>query len=150
MNKVLYIDMDGVMADFETAVRSMEKNMIWDDVNVNRVCKNNPHIFEFLPEISDAISSIYVLKDKFDIYFLSTPMCNIPESYMGKRRWLMNKFGKWSDKRLILTHRKDLCIGDYLIDDRPTKNGAGKFKGEFIHFGSDSFQDWQAILKYLL
>ena len=52
-------------------------------------------------------------------------------------------------KRLILTHRKDLLIGDYLIDDR-LKNGAGEFKGELIHFGTIKFPDWKTVLEYLL
>jgi hypothetical protein len=40
-------------------------------------------------------------------------------------------------------------MGDYLIDDR-TKNGAGEFKGELIHFGTDKFPDWDSVLEYLL
>jgi 5'-nucleotidase len=31
-------------------------------------------------------------------------------------------------------------MGDYLIDDR-LKNGAGEFKGELIHFGTDKFPE---------
>ena len=36
-------------------------------------------------------------------------------------------------KRIFLTHRKDLLMGDILIDDR-TANGAGEFKGKLILF----------------
>jgi hypothetical protein len=49
-----------------------------------------------------------------------------------------------------------MLIGDYLIDDR-LKNGAGKFKGELIHFGYDyvndkinPYPDWDSVLKKLL
>ena len=58
-------------------------------------------------------------------------------------------FGNKARKRLILTHRKDLNIGDFLVDDR-TKNGAGEFKGELIQFGIDKFPDWAAVKKYLM
>ena len=51
-------------------------------------------------------------------------------------------------KRVIYTHHKNLCIGDYLIDDR-TKNGAGEFKGELIQFGTEKFPDWNSVLKYI-
>ncbi len=51
--------------------------------------------------------------------------------------------GNKARKKLILTHRKDLNIGDFLVDDR-TKNGAGEFMGEFIQFGTDKFPDWAA------
>ena len=51
-------------------------------------------------------------------------------------------------KRLIISHHKDLCQGDYLIDDRG-KNGTSEFAGEWIHFGSEQFPDWESVLKYL-
>ena len=57
---------------------------------------------------------------------------------------------------MFVTHRKDLLIGDYLIDDR-TANGAGEFKGELLHFGwnyekkvLNKYPDWDSILKILL
>ena len=50
-------------------------------------------------------------------------------------------------KRLILCHQKQLLMGDYLIDDRRF-NGASEFKGEWIHFGSESFPNWESVLKY--
>jgi 5'(3')-deoxyribonucleotidase len=49
-------------------------------------------------------------------------------------------------KRLILSHHKQLNDGHYLIDDRPHKNGAGNFKGELIHFGSERYPNWKAVL----
>ena len=52
-------------------------------------------------------------------------------------------------KRVIITHRKDLVMGDYLIDDSGN-NGASEFKGEWIRFGSERFPDWNAVLEYLL
>ena len=39
-------------------------------------------------------------------------------------------------------------IGDYLIDDRKF-NGASDFKGDWIHFGSEKFPNWQSVLSYL-
>jgi 5'-nucleotidase len=51
-------------------------------------------------------------------------------------------------KRLMLTHHKDLNKGDFLVDDRPN-NGADKFDGEWIQFGSRKFRSWRAVLKYL-
>ena len=57
--------------------------------------------------------------------------------------------GKSAYKRLILSHNKHLNIGDYLIDDR-TANGAGQFRGEHIHFGSDRFPSWGSVIEYLM
>jgi len=52
-------------------------------------------------------------------------------------------------KKMVITHRKDLCQGDYLIDDRG-KNGTSEFSGEWIEFGSQRFPDWPSVLNYLL
>ena len=49
-----------------------------------------------------------------------------------------------------MTHHKHFNIGDYLIDDRDAHNGSDKFTGEFIHFGSEKFPDWDSVVKYLL
>lgn len=51
-------------------------------------------------------------------------------------------------KRMVITHRKDLCQGDYLIDDCG-KNGTSEFAGEWIEFGSEKFPDWNSVLVYL-
>jgi hypothetical protein len=57
---------------------------------------------------------------------------------------------------MFITHRKDLLMGDYLIDDR-TKNGAGEFRGELLQFGTNwetntlnPYPTWESILEYLL
>ena len=52
-------------------------------------------------------------------------------------------------KRMVITHRKDLCKGDYLIDDSG-KNGTSEFAGEWIKFGSEAFPNWESVLHYLL
>lgn len=159
--KILYIDMDGVIADFEAGMQEIaphielgEHSPIPYEVRsgqVDEAVLNTPGFFERLPVIEGALRGIYELRDsgKYDIYFLSTPMCNVAHSYSGKRTWLQDKFGSWTEKRLILTHRKDLAIGDFLIDDR-IKNGAGEFKGELLLFGGEKFPNWKAIIKYLL
>jgi 5'-nucleotidase len=51
-------------------------------------------------------------------------------------------------KKLILSHHKNLLIGDYLIDDRRF-NGASEFRGKWIHFGSKAFPNWSSVLNYL-
>ncbi len=147
--KILYVDLDGVVADFEHAVKLIEPGMVWEEDNVDRICKANVRIFRDLPEIPDSIEVIKELKEYYEIYFLSTPMKDIPESYMDKRIWLRNIFGEWVDRRLVLTHRKDLCIGDYLIDDR-LKNGSENFKGFHIHIFQSPFETWEKVKDYLI
>jgi 5'-nucleotidase len=155
--KILYIDMDGVVADFWKAIQlnnpKIDNKKYFptyadQEKEVDAICERNPHIFKYLSPMKDAIELTKPLFKKFDVYFLSTPMYNIPESYTDKRLWLEKYYGSLANKRLILTNRKDLAIGDFLVDDR-LKYGSEKFQGDFIHFGTKKFPDWKAVVKYL-
>jgi len=152
--KILYIDMDGVVADFHKGVLDLcpdvdTKNFERDFDRVNRICENNPDIFHNLEPMEGAIDAVNKLFDVFDVYFLSTPMWNVPPSFTGKRIWLEDHFGQKCEKRLILTHRKDLSIGDFLVDDS-TRNGAGEFKGMHIHIHTDAFPSWDHVIEFLM
>lgn len=68
---------------------------------------------------------------------------------MGVHRYFGNGNDSLFYKRLIISHHKDLNMGDYLIGDR-TKNGAGEFRGELIQFGSEKFPDWATVTEYLM
>ena len=65
-----------------------------------------------------------------------------------KRLWIEKYFGKKARHKLILTARKDLNKGDFLIDDS-SRRGQPEFNGEWIHFGSDRFPNWETVLNYL-
>jgi 5'(3')-deoxyribonucleotidase len=151
----LYIDMDGVVADFDHEIKKVHPNVFeledGDERSriIDEVVEADVRLFLRLQPMPGALDAIEQLKDHYEIYFLSTPMWNIPESLMDKRLWLEKTFGDFAKKRLILTHRKDLNIGEYLIDDR-LKNGAEKFCGTHIHFGTPKFPNWQSVLDLLI
>ena len=93
--------------------------------------------------------------DKYDMYIVTMNPWGNPMSSMDKRFWIEDHFGSMFHKKMFVTHRKDLLIGHYLIDDR-TKNG-GDFMGEHLHFGWNwedkkwnKFHSWDTILDYLL
>ena len=75
-----------------------------------------------------AIDAMNRLKDKYDIYILSTAPWDNPSAWSDKLEWVKRYLGEVCYKRLILSHHKNLNAGDYLIDDRK-KNGAADFKG---------------------
>ena len=160
MKKIVYVDMDGVVADFGLAIKTLSLEKINEDISsieddilrgelIDRFCEEHNYIFSIVPPIEGAIEAVTKLQKKYDVYFLSTPMWGVPQSFTDKRLWIDKYFGISSEKRLILTHRKDLNIGEYLIDDR-LKNGAGEFKGEHIHFGTEKYPNWDSVLNYLL
>ena len=110
-----------------------------------------PGLFKNLQPLKDAISSVNKLlsSNKYEVYFLSTAPWNNTSAWTDKRIWLEEQFGDKINRKLILTHRKDLVKGDILIDDRPN-NGAKDFEGEWIHFGSKDFPNWDSVIKYLM
>lgn len=148
MRKILFIDLDGVVADF---VSAMNTHPLIEDIRYTQDPDTIPGIFRHLKPINAAIKSVKKLlkSPKYDVYFLSTAPWNNPSAWTDKRIWLEEQFGDKISRKLILTHRKDLVKGDILIDDRPN-NGAKDFEGKWIHFGSEDFPDWSSVLKYLV
>lgn len=88
------------------------------------------------------------LSGVFDTYILSTAPWNNPSAWLDKLLWVQRHLGNYAYKRLMLSHHKNLHLGDFLVDDR-AKNGAEQFRGERIHFGSENFPDWSTVVNYL-
>lgn len=134
--------MDGVVADFDKKWEAMFGYFKDPDLIT-------PHGFYIDLELIDgAYDAIERLAQHFDVYFLSTPEWRNPSSWTDKRLWIEQHFGDLGRKRLILSSNKSLLRGHYLIDDR-TVNGVAEFDGEHIHFGTEVFPDWEAVLAYL-
>lgn len=146
--KKIYIDLDGVVADFDKGKKDHPMGNI--SPYIGRPDKL-PGIYENLKPISGAIDAVNKIfcSNLFDVYFLSTAPWDNPNAWTHKRLWVAKHFDeKLIRKKLILCHHKNLLIGDYLIDDRRF-NGASEFTGEWIHFGSKDFPNWKSVLKYL-
>ena len=107
-----------------------------------------PGIFSLMDPMPNAIESYNYLAGHFDTYILSTAPWHNPSAWSDKLLWVQKYLGESAYKRLILSHHKNLNDGHYLIDDR-TKNGADRFSGQHIHFGTEEFSDWTTVLKYL-
>jgi len=146
MKKILYIDMDNVLVDFESAVARLdEKTRKKYEGKLDEI----PGIFSKMEPMEGAVESFILLSNHFDTYILSTSPWENPSAWSDKLIWVKKYLGSYAYKRLILTHHKNLNSGDYLIDDR-TKNGVDEFTGEHIHFDSERFPDWDSVLNYLL
>ena len=144
--KTVYVDMDNVLVDFESGINALSDSV--KDEYAGRL-DEVPHIFSMMKPYEGALDAIERLKEKYDIYILSTAPWNNPTAWSDKLEWVQRYFGKTFHKRLILSHHKNLNKGYYLIDDR-TKNGASGFEGELILFGSERFPDWAKVVEYLL
>jgi len=107
-----------------------------------------PGLFGLMKPMPDAIFAMHELQKYYDLFILSTAPWKNPSAWSDKVKWVTNYLDDVFHKRMVITHRKDLCQGDYLIDDRG-KNGTCDFSGEWIEFGSEKFPDWKSVLVYL-
>jgi 5'(3')-deoxyribonucleotidase len=149
MNKqIIYFDMDGVLADLGAAIAVHPDKDLPEYENDK---DHLPNVFKDPPPIQGAVEAVNKLysSDKYELFVASTSPWHNPNALTHKRLWLEKYFGDIFYKKAIFTHRKDLLIGDFLIDDR-TKNGAAEFKGKHIHFGvKGECKDWNEVLEYL-
>ena len=144
--KILYVDMDNVLVDFPSAFEKVDPELLEkfkDDED------EIPGIFALMEPMKGAIESYKELAEHFETYILSTSPWENDTALADKLNWVKKYLGEVAYKRVIFSHNKHLNVGDYLIDDR-TANGAGEFKGEHIHFGTEEFSDWGKVKDYLL
>ena len=144
--KILYFDMDNVLVNFQSGLDQLTEETLQ---KYEGQLDNVPGLFASMYPLDGAIEAYMTLSNSYDSYILSTaPWGNI-SAWSDKAAWVQTHLGEAAKKRLILSHNKHLNMGDYLIDDR-TANGAGKFTGEHIHFGTEKFPNWNSVLQYLL
>ena len=136
----IYIDMDGVISDFKQGQEYQGYKLSKrPDLVVN---------YRTLPVMEDAIEALAKLNADHEIFIASTPPWTRPEVWGHKREWLEEHF-PYLKRKLILTHRKDLLIGDVLIDDTRFR-GQPDFQGNWFWFNKDwSNRNWNACLEYI-
>jgi len=138
MKKTIFIDMDGVIANFAKAAEEGGwKHRPDKHVNYGKL--------EVMPGAAEALRK---LNQDFDIFIASTPPWDRPDMWGAKREWIAKHF-PYLKRKLILTHRKDLLIGDILIDDSRWR-GQPDFKGTWLWFGTNQrCLDWPSTLELI-
>lgn len=143
--KRLFIDMDNVLVDFQSGLDQVsEETKAAYAGQLDEI----PGLFAKMKPMPGAIEAVHELQKHYDLFILSTAPWKNPSAWSDKVEWVTKYLDDVFHKRLVITHRKDLCQGDYLIDDRG-KNGTSEFCGKWIQFGSEQFPDWDSVLKYL-
>jgi len=144
--KIVYVDMDGVLADFYGAhAEAIKRNP------KNQFPQSEHGFFRNLKPIPNAIMMMEWLQysKKHDVYILTAPSVMNPMCYTEKMLWVREHLGPEMVNRLIISPVKGLNKGDYLIDDNILGKGQEDFEGEIIHFGSDKFKNWTDVIIYL-
>lgn len=143
--KRVFIDMDNVLVDFQSGL-----DQVSEEVKAEYAGRLDeiPGLFAKMKPMEGAIDAVHELQKRYDLFILSTAPWKNPSAWSDKVEWVTKYLDDVFHKRMVITHRKDLCQGDYLIDDRG-KNGTSEFAGEWIKFGSEQFPNWESVLKYL-
>ena len=131
----IFIDMDGVLANFDKAKQShpdFEKKGFRPDLTLDF------SKFEPMPGALEAVRDL--IEMGHDLFIATTPPWNHPDAWGQKRHWVEEHLPQLK-RKMFLTHRKDLLIGDVLIDDS-TYRGQRDFKGTFIHFRPNEGLGW--------
>ena len=141
MNKYrIFIDMDGVIADFEKGTEKLnptEKRR--PDLHIN---------YRNLSVVDGAIEAVAKLNADHEVFIASTPPWTRPEVWGHKREWIGEHFPDLK-RKIILTHRKDLLIGDILIDDSKYR-GQPDFQGEWYWFNKNwNNRNWEACMEWI-
>lgn len=143
---IIYIDMDGVLVDFTSALTKVPSEMLEKFAGEY---DNIPGVFALMDPMPGALEAVDALKEKYDLYILSSSPWENPTALGDKLAWVKQYFGGDDQeniffRKVIFSSVKHLNRGDILIDDR-TANGAGDFSGRHVHFGSPEFPDWQSV-----
>ena len=71
--KILYIDMDGVLVNFQSGIDRLTEA---EKIEYKDQEKNAPHIFSKMEPIEGAIEAYKMLAERYDTYILSTAPWN--------------------------------------------------------------------------
>mgnify|MGYP001330570473 CR=1 FL=1 len=129
----IFIDMDGVLANFEKAA-AQHPDIKRPDLHLDF------SKFEPMPSAIDAVKKIIAMGH--DVFIATTPPWNNPDAWGQKRNWIEEHLPQLK-RKMFLTHRKDLLKGDILVDDS-TYRGQYDFDGTFMHFGKH--YDWDMVV----
>lgn len=145
----VFLDSDGPVANFEKALA--ESCLHTDEF------KHVPGIYLWLEVTQGAKEAIEFLKHLDDknilrVWILTKTPSGSPYAYTEKVLWYRQTF-PWLEDRIILSHDKSLVgdVGDYLLDDRPHKANADKFRGTFKYFDPTiPLKSWKEFLEMIL
>ncbi len=151
--KIVLVDMDGTLADFDRKLLELLKKKYpdykWKPLNERvhptmnldypeemghaiREIYHTRGFYENLNPIEGAINALFEMEKYFSVFICSSPLVNSPFNLQEKHAWVYKLFGKAWLSKLILSTDKTLIHGDYFIDDQYDIHGICKPTWELI------------------
>ncbi len=95
-----------------------------------------------MPPAPSVQKAVRLLIEHYQVYFVA------PASlYATTESWLTEYIGIPAWRHLIVTWRRDLLYGDYLIMKKEG-NSEDNMLATVLEYGSDTFKTWDAIIDY--
>lgn len=149
-DKIVFLDMDGVLADFISGIGYAPESVNEHGQPYYEDPKEmyNQYFFEYLDPLPFAKEAVAKLLSEYNVelHIASKPLANefcASEKYI----WVAKHFPALL-KRTHLLQEKGLLLGDYLVDD--DLRWRDKFKGTMIHFNTSNPQEsWEKVLETL-
>ena len=98
--------------------------------------------------VSASLKAVEYLAQRFDLQFVVSGDADGWGAMEDKRKWMEDSIGVPVWNRTVLTTRKDLLLGDYLVDAHPDENGGDSFMGTVIRLGAPDFRDWEETITF--
>lgn len=173
MKKTIAIDMDGVIADVESHflnwyerdygvaftaadLQGKSEENAFPVKDAVRKFATTPGFFTTVPVMKDAVESLQLLMEHFDVYIVSAAM-EFPLSLPEKLYWLNTYFPFIHWKKIIFCGDKSIIGTDYMIDDHIKNLDFFKGKGIMFHaFHNVSYthhtraNNWKEVVSLLM
>jgi 5'(3')-deoxyribonucleotidase len=142
--KKVFVDMDNCLCDFVGSYAQNKK-----DYPEIEYPQSQFGFFSNLAPIENAVESFKFLEEYFDVYILTRPSIYNLMCYTEKADWVKRYLGFHILEKLVIACDKSIVDSEnaYLIDDT-TQAGQLDFRGEFIHFKTNKFPNWESVISY--
>lgn len=161
--KIILVDMDGVLANFESAFLKAWKRRYPEELaielenrttigvsqqypqylrnNIQKVI-NTRGFFRNIPPIHGGREALNELTNHgYSVFICTTPTIIYENCVLEKYEWVEEHLGREWTMRIILTKDKTLIHGNYLIDDKPEIRGIKNPTWEQIIFDAPYNRD---------
>jgi 5'-nucleotidase len=174
VGKVILVDLDGVLADFDREFLSRWRERHPDEVYYEladrttfyvheqygpklhakvRAITSEMGFFRNLPPVEDGIAVLVQLVEwGHDVVICTSPMSSTQTCHQEKFDWVLEHLGPQFARNMMIVKDKTMVRGDFLIDDRPEFKGKYEPVWEHILFHqpyNTSVQNRRRIMNWL-
>jgi len=131
--QAIFLDLDGVIADFAGAYKAAFNRSAYDDdpFTVQQFVMQIPEFFRILPVLDKGAELVDLLKEQYEVIFLTTPMEGVESCRRDKLNWVREHFGPGHDvlfsdnKAEFVMDEKSILVDDMEYNLKPWKAAGG-------------------------